>query len=174
MPEGVNRTIWAAIMAALLLVTTAPSAEAQSRPGPALEFAAGWVGFADDAVVSEGLVGGAARFYATPRLAFGPEIAFIDGNRHSHLMITGNLTFDLLGYVAGEPPKVDPFVVAGGGLFQTRETFPTGSFTSGDPSFTAGGGVRVHLGRRIYAGAEARIGWETHLRLNAVVGVRLR
>jgi hypothetical protein len=153
-------------------LTAASSAEAQARPGPAVEFAAGWVGFADDAVISESLVGGAARVYATPRLAFGPELAFINGNRHSHLMVTGNLTVDLLNVIAGEPPKVDPFVVVGGGLFQTREAFPGGSFTSSEGTFTAGGGVRVHLGRRVYAGIEARIGWETHLRVNGAVGVR--
>jgi hypothetical protein len=158
-------------IAGLLLVAT--TVEAQTRPGPALELAAGWVGFADDAVVSETLIGGSARFYLTQRLALGPELAYIQGDEHSHVMFTGNLTFDFLNVVGGQPPRIDPFVVVGAGLFQTRETFESGSFTSSEGAFTAGGGARVHLSRRMYVAGEARIGWETHLRVNGVVGFRL-
>jgi outer membrane protein with beta-barrel domain len=147
--------------------------EAQVRQGPAVEVAAGWVGFADNEVVSEALVGGAGRFYVTPRLAMGPEFAYIDGDQHSHVMVTGNLTFDFLGVVAGRPPKVDPFVVIGGGWFRTRESFSNGLFTSNEGAFTAGGGARVHIGRRVYVAGEARIGWETHIRVNGAVGFRL-
>lgn len=43
---------------ALLAAPMADLATAQDRPGPAAEFAAGWVGFADDGIVSESLVGG--------------------------------------------------------------------------------------------------------------------
>ena len=156
-----------------LAVLNASAVEAQARPGPALEIAAGWVGFADNTVVSEALIGGAGRFYVTPRLAMGPEVAYIDGDQHSHLMVTGNLTFDFLNLVAGQPPKVDPFVVVGGGWFRTRETFAMEPFSSNEGTFTAGGGARVHLRRRVYVAGEARIGWETHLRVNGVVGLRL-
>jgi Outer membrane protein beta-barrel domain len=156
-----------------LVILSAPAAEAQMRPGPALEVAAGWVGFADDAVVSEALIGGAGRLYVTPRLALGPEVAYIDGDQHSHLMVTGNLTFDFLNLVAGQPPKVDPFVVVGGGWFRTRESFAMEPFTSSEGTFTAGGGLRVHVSRRLYLAGEARIGWETHLRVNGAVGFRL-
>jgi hypothetical protein len=162
-----------AVLAAVLTVGFAPAAEGQTRPGPAGEFAAGWVGFADDAVISEGLVGGAARFYATPRVAVGPEIAFIKGKNHSHLMMTANLTVDLLSVIAGEPPRVGPFIVVGGGLFQTRERFASGPFVSREGTFTAGGGVRIQLSGRMYAAAEARLGWETHLRVNGAVGFRM-
>ena len=68
---------------------------------------------------------------------------------------------------------VTPFVVAGGGLFQTRERFPSGPFTSADGAFTAGGGVRGSFGDRVTVGIDARIGWELHLRVNALVGVGL-
>jgi hypothetical protein len=143
---------------------------AQDRPRPAFEFAAGWVGFADDGVVSEGMVGGAARLYLTPRVAVGPEIAYMNGENHSHLMLTGNLTFDL---IAGDETRVVPFIVAGAGMFQTRETFVTGPFTSTEGSFTAGGGVRGYLSDRLFVAGEARIGWETHIRVNAAVGFQL-
>ena len=45
----------------LLAAPMAHLAAAQDRPRPAVELAAGWVGFADDGIVSEGLVGGGAR-----------------------------------------------------------------------------------------------------------------
>jgi hypothetical protein len=161
------------ITAAIFAVLAADSVAAQERPRPAVEFNAGWVGFADDGVVNEGLLGGAARFYVLPRVSIGPEIAFIDGTHHSHLMLTGNVTWDLLAPTNGRPRRVSPFLVAGGGLFQTREHFATGPFTSDEGSFTAGGGVRTSLGKRVAAGVDARIGWELHLRVSGLVGFQL-
>ena len=146
-------------------------AGAQDLPAPAVEFAAGALMFADDGVVTEGFAGGAARFYVSPRLSIGPELAFVSGENHSHFIATGNVTFDLVA--PSSTGSVRPFVVAGGGLFQTREDFPSGAFTSSDGAFTAGGGVRINAGSRAYVGAEARIGWELHWRVNAIVGVRL-
>jgi hypothetical protein len=151
---------------------TRPAA-AQEHPQPVGEFAAGALLFADDGVVSEGFVGGAVRFYASPRISVGPEIAYIQGERHNHLMVTGNVTFDLIGPAGGGPRPVTPFVVAGGGLFRTRHQFPQEIFTSTEGAFTAGGGVRARVGKSIFVGAEARIGWELHIRLSGIVGVRL-
>jgi Outer membrane protein beta-barrel domain len=158
---------------AILGVLAAGTLAAQGRPQPTVEFNAGWVGFADDGVVSEGLLGGAARFYFLPRVSVGPEIAFIDGTHHSHLMLTGNVTWDLLAPTNGRPRRVSPFLVAGGGLFQTREHFATGRYTSGEGAFTAGGGVRTSLGKRVIAGVDARVGWELHLRVSGLVGFQL-
>ena len=162
-------TLTVAVVAAPPL---AGSASAQGRPAVALEFAAGKLSFPDDGVINEGLLGGAARFYLTPRLSVGPEFAYVNGDRHSHMMLTGNVTFDFLGPVNGQPRRVTPYVVAGGGVFTTRDEFPRGPFWSSDPAFTAGGGFRALLGRSAFIGAEARIGWELHMRLNALVGVR--
>jgi hypothetical protein len=150
------------------------SASAQDRPAPAAEFAAGALFFPDDGTVTEGFVGGTGRIYVLPRISVGPEIAYVQGQNHSHLMLTGNLTVDLVRPINGQARPVTPFVVVGGGVFRTREQFPgRETFASGDGAFTAGGGVRVNAGRRVFVGAEARIGWELHLRLNGVVGVRL-
>jgi hypothetical protein len=41
----------------LLAAPTARLGVAQDRPGPAADLAAGWVGFADDGIVSESLIG---------------------------------------------------------------------------------------------------------------------
>lgn len=136
----------------LLMAPMAHRAGAQQRPGPAAELAIGWIGFADDGIVSETLIG---------------------GNNHSHFVVTGNLTCDLLAPRNGRPRTVTPFLVAGGGLFQTRETLFTSDFTSNEGAFTAGGGVRATAGDRLIAGFDARIGWEPHLRINGFVGVRL-
>ena len=109
------------------------------------------------------------RLYLAP-VSVGPELVYIHGDNHSHLMVTGNVTWDLLAPTNGRPPAITPFLVVGGGCFQTRETFFSGSFTSREGAFTAGGGVRSVVGDRVTIGADARIGWELHLRVNGLVG----
>jgi len=146
---------------------------AQERPAPVIEVAAGWLSFPDDGIVREALVAGAARWYVSPRLGIGPEISYISGRNHSHVIATGNLTWDILPRSSGGARPVTPFLVAGGGLYQTREQFPVGPYTSGEGAFTAGGGVRARAGNRVTVGVDARIGWELHLRINGLVGVRL-
>ena len=158
---------------ALLAPPVVHPASAQGRPSPAAELAAGWIGFADDGIVSESLIGGAARVYVLPRISVGPEILYLRGQRHSHLVLTGNVTWDVLAPVNGRQRAVTPFVVIGGGLFQTREMFPSGDFTSNEGAFTAGGGVRALAGDRLTVGIDARVGWELHARVNGTVGVRL-
>ena len=147
---------------------------AQERPAPVIEFQAGSLAFPDDGVVREGLIGGAARWYVSPRLGLGPEIGYISGSNHSHLILTGNLTFDVLSPAGGQPRRVTPFVAVGGGMFRTHERFFDDAFTSAEGAFTAGAGVRGRLGDRVTVGIDARIGWELHLRVNALVGVALR
>ena len=158
---------------ALLAPPMACAANAQDRLAPAAELAAGWIGFADDGIVGETLVGGAARLYVRPRVAVGPEVLYMRGERHSHFVLTGNLTWDLFAPTNGRPQMVTPFVVVGAGLFQTREMFPSGDFTSSEGAFTAGGGVRALAGDRITIGIDARVGWELHVRVNGTVGVRI-
>ena len=163
-----------AIFAFFLLTTPmADLAAAQDRPGPAAELAAGWVGFADDGIVSESLVGGAARWYLLPRVSVGPELVYISGPHHSHLVLTGNVTWDVLAPTNRRPHRVTPFLVAGGGVFQTREHFFDGTYTSSEGAFTAGGGVRALVGDRVTLGLEMRAGWEPHIRINGGVGLQL-
>ena len=169
-PRSVATVVVIATVAAATMLPR--PAAAQDRPAPAVELAGGALLFADDGVVTEGFVGGAGRFYVLPRISVGPEIAYIQGQNHSHLMLTGNVTFDLVRPVNGRPRRVTPFAVVGGGLFRTRQQFPNNEdFASSDGAFTAGGGVRALVGRSVFVGAEARIGWEMHIRMNALVGV---
>ena len=156
---------------ALLAAPMADRAMAQDRPGPALEFAAGWVGFADDGIANETLVGGAARLYVLPRISVGPEIIYINADNHNHLTMTGNVTWDLVGPM--NTRRLTPFLVAGAGLFRTRESFFSGTFTSTEGAFTAGGGVRASVGDRVTVGIDARVGWELHIRVDGSIGLRL-
>jgi len=158
---------------ALLAIPMMDIAGAQERPLLAVELAAGWVGFADDGIVVEPLMGGAARVYLLPRVSVGPEILYLRGEHHSHLALTGNVTWDALVPTSGRPRPMMPFFVVGGGLFRTRETFPSGNFTSNEGAFTTGGGVRAAAGDRLTIGIDARVGWELHVRVNGTVGVRL-
>jgi len=157
----------------LLAPPTVNPAAAQDRPGPAAEFMAGWVGFADDGIPSESLIGGAARWYLLPRISIGPEVVYIHGNHHSHLVVTGNVTWDIVGPNEGRPPRITPFLIAGAGLFRTHETLFRGPYASSDGAFTAGGGVRALIGDRVIVGIDTRVGWELHLRLNGSIGLRL-
>ena len=153
------------------LLSLATTASAQSRPGPAVEFAAGALLFPDDGLVTEKFIGGSGRVYVSPRISIGPEVAFVDGTNQRHLMLTGNITVDLLAPSQGSPRRVTPFVVLGAGLFRTTEDFSgSASFSSSEGAFTAGGGIRGFVARRAFVGGEVRVGWETHIRINGVVG----
>ena len=158
---------------ALLFAAQTTTALAQEPNRASVEVAGGWVGFPDDGTVSEGLLGAAVRWYLRPRMSVGPEIDYIQGHHHSHLVITGNVTYDLLATTNDRPRRVVPFLIVGGGLFQTRETFVTGRFTSSEGAFTAGGGVRTSASDRVTLGLDTRIGWELHVRVNGFVGVQL-
>lgn len=159
------------VVIAALILSALPAA-AQARPAPALDLAAGWVGFADDGIVSEFPVGGGFRWYLSPRISIGPEVTLISGESHSHQVLTGNLTFDLLAPRNGAP-RITPFIVVGGGLFRTSEDFANGPYASTEGAFTVGGGLRAPVGDRVAAGIDARIGWEPHLRLTGFISVGL-
>jgi hypothetical protein len=159
-----------ALCVVALLAGSADHAAAQDRPRFAVEFSGGWVGFADDGIVSEGLIGTAARWYPLPRIAFGPEVVYLSATNHSHVIVTGNVTFDVFAPApTGAARSVTPFLVAGGGLFRTRESFFNGTFTSNEGAFTAGGGVRAGVADDLFVGVDARVGWELHLRVNGLV-----
>ena len=158
-------------MTVLLVLFVVPHANAQERPAPAIDLTAAWVGFADDSVVSEPAFGGALRWYLSPRIAIGPELIYIPADSHSHLVLTGNVTWDVLPQATH--PKATPFVVAGAGMFQTHEEFFDDAVTSSEGAFTAGGGIRSRVADRISVGVDARIGWELHLRIGGFASIRL-
>ena len=155
-------------MVGVLCAVLAAPVAAEARRQVAIDLSAAWVGFADDGVVSETLVGGAARWHLSPKVSIGPELVYIQGENHSHFVITGNVTFDF-----NPDGPVEPFVVIGGGMFQTHETFFDDAVTSTEGAFTAGGGIRGRLSERVSVGFDVRVGWETHIRAGGVVSIRL-
>lgn len=161
------------LASALMLLAMAPTAAAQERPAPAVDVEFAWYGFPDDGIVSEIGLGGDLRWYVSPRVSIGPELIYIAGSNHSHFVATGNLTWDIRSPKNGVAASTTPYLVIGGGMFQTRETFFRGPYTHTEGAFTAGGGVRSAVNQRVTIGVDARMGWEAHVRINGVVGVRL-
>jgi len=160
-----NAGLFITVLVLALAPRIATAQEARSR---AVEFTAGTLMFADDGIVTEGMWGAAARYYVSPRVAIGPEVLFVQGNNHRHFITTGNVTVDFVTQAAAARPTIIPFAVMGGGVFHTRDRAPQGGFASNEGAFTAGGGVRAFVNERVLVGAEARIGWELHLRFNGL------
>jgi hypothetical protein len=129
--------------------------------------------FADDGIVAEQFYSAGGRYYVSRRLSIGPEMSFVLANSHSHFILTGNVTCDLVASRNGRPRRVTPYALAGGGLFNTREQFFNGPYSHTEGAFTLGGGVRFRISQTVTAGVDARLGWEPHLRLAGVVGVQL-
>jgi hypothetical protein len=162
-------------LAAIILVV-APmirQAAAQGRGAATAEFIGGWIGFGDSGVVSEVLVGGAGRVYLHSRVGVGPELTYIVGQSHTHLMLTANLTWDLAGPPAGGSRAVTPYLVVGGGLFHTSRSSLARSSTSNEAAFTIGAGARWTAGDRVTVGVDARLGGPPHFRISGLVGVHL-
>jgi len=164
-----NMSVSRAVNIALLLLLC-PTILSAQRPAPVVEISGGAIGFTE---ATETFVGGMARFYVLPRISVGPEVTYIAGDGHSHVVLTGNAVFDLRRSDNARPRRVMPFLVAGGGFFQTRDQFSFSNFTSTEGSFTAGGGFRVLLGDRITIGPDLRVGWETHVRAGLSLGIKL-
>jgi hypothetical protein len=150
----------------------ASTARAQDRVALA-DFAAGALVFPDDTTVTEGFTGASVRLYLSPRISVGPEVAYAIAEDHGHLFLTGNFTLDF-----NRRQRATPFLTFGAGLARTAGGAGVRRRASNDPTFTAGGGVRGRLGRRVEAGAEARIASShprfSYLRFNAFVSVGLR
>ncbi len=154
------------IVGVFALVTSAEHSAAQSA-ALAVEGAAGKAWFADDSAIEHTTMAVAARWAMTPRLTIGPEISYMIGPRSDRdLIVTGNVTFDV------RPTGVTPFIVGGGGLFRHSNRFGRETFSSTEGAFTAGGGVRIPLGARVYIAPEARLGWELHTRFQLTIGYK--
>ena len=163
---------------AIALALGAGSAMAQDAPAPRLapvvEGSLGWAGFGDEGIVHHTLVGAGARFYVSRRFSLGPELQYMVGpDSDRDLILTGNIAFDVLGPTATRPRRTTPYLVVGGGLFRHSTRFISESFSSTEGAFTAGVGVRGWVSERVFVAADARLGWEPHIRVAGTVGVAL-
>ncbi len=113
---------WWARLAAMLLVlgiTGADEARAQ-EDRVALEGTVGWAGFVDDATKHHAVYGAGARFFITPRVSVGPELAYMVGpDADRDLFVLGSVWLDLLPPAAESP--VAPYVVFGAGYMGHRD-----------------------------------------------------
>lgn len=158
-----------AVIASAVLLGAPVGAAAQDR-GWVADFSVGWAGFVDDATKHNVLVGGSIRRFVTPRLSVGPEIVVMSNSgavRDRNVLLTGNVVFD-----AYPESRVSPFIVGGGGMFWGRDQVNNGPYWSSDPAFTAGAGVRAHVGESLTVAGEYRLGWELHQRLSGSAGIR--
>jgi hypothetical protein len=157
-------------VAILALGVCAAEAAAQTRRGVAVEGVAGWVGFADDATIQTKAFGASARIPVSPRVSVGPEVLYLIGDGGDRdLFVLGSIWFDIVE--ATPQQRVVPYLVAAACYMRHDENFGTFRFISGDFVFEGGGGARVGLSDRVYAGADVRVGSELHLRITAHVGV---
>jgi hypothetical protein len=161
------------MMAAGLLLAAAEARAQETGPPIAVEGTIGWSGFVDDATVQHAVYGGALRVGVTPRISVGPEVMYMVGPRTDRDVVAlGTLWFDLL--TPRRDLDVQPYLVAGGGFMHHSEGYFGRRVGGSDGTFSLGGGVRVRVNDRVYAGVDARIGWEPNLRIAGHVGVRLR
>jgi hypothetical protein len=165
------------------LLAAAPAAAQATLPlevvhtGPAMsaEVITGWAGFVDDGTVNHAIIGGSARMQLGGRVSVGPELVYMRGPGFDRdLFITGNVIFDVRRQAPGYPPRVSPFVVVGAGGFRHSDRFGTQDFSSWEGTITGGGGVRVLISQTVFAVAEARLGWEPHLRITGGIGILTR
>lgn len=176
------RTLVLTLTVVTSLFMPAQAALAQEKPAAIVELVVGRSGFVDEAWDYFTTVGGGARWFITPRLAIGPEVAYMrgafDSLDASNLSLTANLSFDLLPD-NGERRTV-PYVVAGGGYLRQRTLVGRGPgvpglepFVAGEGTVSAGFGTRVRLNSRLFVAPEFRLGWEPEVRIAVTVGIRM-
>jgi hypothetical protein len=157
------------------------TALAQDKPAPIIEGVLGRSGFIDEVWDYFTTIGGGVRWFVTPRVAVGPEVAYMtgefDGLEASHLSVTGNVAFDFVR--DRDRRRVVPYIAAGGGYVRQRTTVGRGPdtpglarFTSGEGTMSAGVGARVAIGSRVFIAPEFRLGWEPTTRIAVMFGIR--
>lgn len=177
------RTLTTVGLALVLVMSAGGPALGQAPPVPpsstppriVAEGAAGWAGFGDDGIIHHSLIGAAWRGYVTKRISLGPEVQFMSGpGSDRDLILTGNVMVDFLAPTADTPRRTTPYLVAGGGLFRHTQRFLTGTSATTEGGFTLGVGMRAWVSERVFVAGDARLGWEPHMRLAALVGVALK
>lgn len=177
-----RRVVTVLSIAALSCVAAGPVV-AQDNPAPIVEAVMGRSGFIDEVWDGFTTIGGGARMFVTPRLAIGPEIAFLRGDFDerdaSNLTVTGNITFDFVR--DDRRARVVPYFAAGGGYLRQKTVVGSGAgsttlrpFTSSEGTASAGAGLRIAVTPRVFIAPEFRLGWEPETRIAVMIGMRTR
>lgn len=156
-----------------LRAASAQSSETPSVPSgtTAAEATIGYTGFGDDGLIHHTGTGATVRVHLTPRISVGPEISYhIGPSRDRDLLVQGLAYFDLRRPSSGQPGRVEPYVLVGGGLMG----HDSGYGSSGSLTATTGGGARVWVSRQAYVVADARLGWPPNVRVVTGMGLLLR
>ena len=156
---------------------------AQDKPVSIVEAVIGRSGFIDEAWDSFRTIGAGARVFVTPRLAIGPEVAYLSGEfdslEASNLTVTANMTFDIVRDDGRR--RIVPYLAVGGGYLRQKTTVGSGPgstaivpFTSSEGTMSAGVGARIALGSHMFVAPEFRLGWEPETRIAVTIGMRFR
>ena len=156
---------------------------AQDIPAPIVEVVIGRSGFIDEVWDRFTTFGGGARVFVTPRLAIGPEVAYLksedDALDASNLTVTGNITFDFVR--DDRRARFIPYFAAGGGFVRQKTLVGSGPgstalrpFTSSEGTVSGGAGVRIGVTSRVFVAPEFRLGWEPETRFAVMIGMRMR
>ena len=172
--------IGAALTIAATLSGVAQPVLAQDKPAPIIEAVVGRSGFIDEVWDYFSTIGGGARVFVTPRLAIGPEVAYLSGKFDaSNLTVTANMTFDILRDDGRR--WIVPYLAAGGGYLRQKTRVGSGPgstalvpFTSSEGTMSGGVGARIALGSHMFVAPEFRLGWEPETRIAVMIGMRLR
>jgi hypothetical protein len=167
----------AVLLVAGCVVVTPAIVGAQSAPAIerswVVEGGVGHAEFADSPPVPHSVFGVGTRVYLTPRLAFGPEFTLMRGSgEHRDTFLTGNVSWDLRSRVPGARVNLVPFVLGGVGIMSSTDSVGTGTYSSTEGAFTAGGGLRLESASGLYVAPDVRIGWELHWRAGVTIGFR--
>jgi hypothetical protein len=165
-------------------VRTSTNRLAQEKLAPIIEVLVGRSGFIDEVWDYFITIGGGVRWFVTPRLAVGPEVAHLtgefDGLEASHLSATGNVTCSISSETVITAVSYRMLLPAEGPCAQ-RTLVGRGPgvpglapFTSSEGTVSAGIGARVAIGARVFIAPEFRLGWEPETRIAATVGLRTR
>lgn len=167
----------AVVLVAAWVVATPAIVEAQSAPAAdrswLVEAGVGHAEFADSPPMPHSVFGVSTRVYLTPRLAIGPEFALMRGSgEHRDTFLTGNVSWDLRPRMPEARLNLVPFVLGGLGVMSLTDSVGTGTYSSTEGAFTAGGGLRLESASGLYVAPEVRIGWELHWRAGVTIGFR--
>jgi hypothetical protein len=154
---------------------------AQDKPAPIVEAFVGRSGFIDEVWDYFSTIGGGMRVFVTPRLAIGPEVAYLSGEfdalEASNLIVTAHMTFDIVRDDGRRP--VVPYLAAGGGYLRQKTLVGSGPgstalkpFTSSEGTMSAGVGARLALGSQLFVAPEFRLGWAPETRIAVTIGMR--
>ena len=175
-----NGRLGMALTIAAMLSGVGQPVRAQDKPAPIVEAVVGKSGFIDEVWDYFGTIGGGVRVFVTPRLAIGPEVAYLSGEFDaSNLTVTANMTFDIVPDDGRR--RVVPYLVAGGGYLRQKILVGGGPgstalvpFTSSEGTMSAGLGARIAFGSNVFVAPEFRLGLEPESRLAVTIGVRFR